>query len=73
MQNGITRLYNAIWYQQLGRALEQKDVEKENIENTDASIADDINIQHDNSQRTKKLNKLSDNSEFLQDINVSPY
>ena len=70
MQNGITRLYNAIWYQQLGRALEQKDVEKENIENTDASIADDINIQHDNSQRTKKLDKLSDNSEFLQDINV---
>lgn len=70
MQNGITRLYNAIWYTQVGRALEQKDIEKENRENTDASIADDINIQHDNNQRSKKLDKLSDNSEFLQDINV---
>lgn len=70
MQNGIKRLYNAIWYQQVGQALELKDKEKENMESTDTSIADDLNIQHDSSLSTKKLNRLSANSEFLQDPNV---
>ncbi len=68
MQNGITRLYKAIWYTQLGSALEQ--IDRENIEKTHDIITDVPNGQQDNDQRSKKENRLFDSSEFLQDPNV---
>ncbi|MDE0482498.1 MAG: hypothetical protein OXI67_07985 [Candidatus Poribacteria bacterium] len=57
MENGFIRLYKAIWYTQVGRALEQADILKENPETTDKT--DDFfsdkqeNVQHD--ERTDSL------------------
>ncbi len=70
MQNGITRLYNAIWYTQVGRALEQKDLDKENAENTQDLFAEELN-NRENIQPSKRGHSLLSKSEVLHDSKVN--
>ena len=70
MQNGITRLYNAIWCTQVGRALEQKDLDKENAENTQDLFAEELNNLED-IQLSKRGHSLLSKSEVLHDSKVN--
>lgn len=69
MQNGITRLYNAIWYTQVGRILEQKDLEKENTENDYDSLPDDFETKQENNRHNIQRKSISDGTEFWRDFN----
>ncbi len=69
MQNGITRLYNAIWYTQVGRALEQKVLEIENTENDYDSLPDDFESKQENNRHNIQRKSISDNTEFWRDFN----
>lgn len=71
MQNGITRLYNAIWYQQIGRALEQKDIEKENTEVTLDTFEEKFDNYREDIQTRKQSNNLLNKSEVLSDPSVN--
>lgn len=64
MQNGITRLYNAIWYTQVGRALEQRDLERENTENDYDSLPVDFETKQEKNRSNIDGNNPLDNSEF---------
>ena len=69
MQNGIIRLYNAIWYTQVGRALEQRDLERENTENDYDSLPDDFETKQENNGHNIERKNISDNTEFWRDFN----
>lgn len=69
MQNGITRLYNAIWYTQVGRALEQKDLERANTENIYDSLPDDFETKQENNRHNIQRKSISDNTEFWRNFN----
>ena len=74
MQNGITRLYNAIWYTQVGRALEQKDIEKtekEYIDNTHDTLVVDFDKNREDTQTRKHGKSLWSKSEVLPDSKVN--
>ena len=69
MQNGITRLYKAIWYTQVGRALEQKDLERANTENIYDSLPDDFETKQENNRHNIQRKSISDNTEFWRNFN----
>ena len=67
MQNGITRLYKAIWYTQIGRALEHRDLERENTENTHDDFAEEFDKREDD-HPGKDRNSLWSKTESLHDF-----
>ena len=71
MQNGITRLYNAIWYTQVGRALEQKDIEIENIDIKYDTLVDNFDKNREDTQTRKHGKSLWSKSEVWRDPNVN--
>ncbi len=71
MQNGITRLYNAIWYTQVGRALEQKDIEIENIDIIYDTLVDNFDKNREDTQTRKHGKSLWSKSEAWRDPNVN--
>ena len=68
MQNGITRLFNAIWYTQVGCAIQQKELENENTENANESFTEDIEIKEGNLRYSRQTRNLLDNSEFWKEF-----
>lgn len=68
MQNGVIRLYKAIWYTQVGRTLEQKDLERENTESVYDSSLDESEIKQEKNRNNIEKNNRFDNSEFWQEF-----
>ena len=64
MQNGFIRLYNAIWYKQVGCALEQKERESEVTENANESFTVEFEEKQENDRHNRQTKRLLDNSEF---------
>ena len=58
MANGITRLYKAIWYTQVGQALEQADRLRENPEMVRETSEDTIHDKQENTQHYKQTDRL---------------
>ena len=65
MANGITRLYKAIWYTQVGRALEQADRLKESSETMYEASEDGIIDNQENVQHDKQTDSLIENPEAV--------
>ena len=58
MRNGITRLYNAIWYTQVGRALEQADEYGKSAETDHIISQEDFQSNQSDTQHDSKENRL---------------
>ena len=65
MENGFTRLYKAIWYTQVGRALEQADSLRESSEPMYETSEDNINDKQENIQHDKQTDSLMENPEAV--------
>ena len=67
MANGITRLYKAIWYTQVGQALEQADILRENPEMVRETSEDIIHDKQENTQHYKQTDRLMENPEAVRE------
>ena len=67
MANGITRLYKAIWYTQVGQALEQADILRENPEMVRETSEDTIHDKQENTQHYKQTDRLMENPEAVRE------
>lgn len=65
MENGFIRLYKAVWYTQIGRALEQADRLKESSEQIYETSEDDISDTQENIQHNKQTDSLSESPEAV--------
>ena len=70
MANGITRLYKAIWYTQVGQALEQADRLRENPEMVRETSEDIIHDKQENTQHYKQTDRLMENPEARRELIV---
>jgi phage shock protein A len=68
MANGFTRLYKAIWYTQVGRALEQADRLRESSKMTYETSEDDISDKQENVQYDKQTDSLIENPEAVRGV-----
>ncbi len=67
MYNGFTRLYKAIWYSQVGRALQQTEKLKEIPEILYETLEDDTKSIRVNSQYQEQDDTLKDNLEVMRE------
>ncbi len=67
MENGFTRLYKAIWYTQVGRALEQADKLMESPETT-GETDDFFSDKQENIQHDERTDSLIENPEAVRGV-----
>ena len=67
MRNGIARLYKAMWYTQVGRAIEQRDQLMDNDVVLDENDDDIFNSKEDHIQLNEQEDRLIDNPEVIRE------
>ena len=72
MANGITRLYKAIWYTQVGQALEQADRLMENPEVVSETYEDISSKEQGNNQHHEWNDRLMENPEAVRRLMENP-